>query len=128
MSWQNHSFPTTPGMIPPFIPGSRADGIIDAVVIAMIVIVPIMWWSIWQARRGKRRLHRKVQSVLAMVLGIAVLIFEINVRLVGWQDGQADQSLLRHLGLPHAHHSYHHRLLHAAARIYLVFSAMRLAS
>ena len=58
----------------------------DFVVVAMVLVVPVMWWSIWLSR-AKRHfpLHRAVQTVLAVVLLLAVIGFEVDVRLNGWE-------------------------------------------
>jgi hypothetical protein len=59
---------------------------IDLVFTAMIVIVPILWTSVWFAHRKKNyERHKWTQIVLATVLGVTVLAFEIEMRLSGWR-------------------------------------------
>ena len=65
--------------------GTRASLMMDLVVVAMALVLPVMWWSIGQVRRGRYVLHRRVQIVLSAALLIAVVGFEIDVRLNGWQ-------------------------------------------
>ena len=65
---------------------------LDVVFLAMLLVVPVLFWSIWQAR-GRQRfsLHRQVQLVLAMVLMGTVLAFEIDMRFfTDWEVEAAD--------------------------------------
>ena len=67
--------------------GTRASLMLDVVFVVMFVVVPVMAWSIWQVRRHRRYvLHKRVQLALASVLLVAVLAFEIDMRMNGWQD------------------------------------------
>ena len=61
--------------------GTGAPFMMDVVVIALFVINPALFWSIQQAKNGKFELHRKVQLTLAIVLLIAVILFEVEIRL-----------------------------------------------
>ena len=59
---------------------------IDLVFVAMIGIVPVLWASIWLAhKRQAYERHKGIQILLASVLGIAVLAFEIEIRISGWR-------------------------------------------
>jgi len=66
--------------------GTRGSFMLDVVFAAMFLVVPAMFWSIQQARRGRYELHRWVQTSLGIVLGVAVLAFEVDMRIHGWQD------------------------------------------
>lgn len=67
--------------------GTRADFMVDFVVVAMVGILPILGWSIWLAKYGRNYvLHKRLQIVLAAVLGVAVLAFEVDIRLFGWRE------------------------------------------
>ena len=85
---------------------------LDLVFLTMFAVLPVMAWSIWQVRYGRRfDLHRRVQLSIGAVLGLAVLAFEVDIRLHGWRkravasrywrDGRLndaiDWSLLIHL-------------------------------
>lgn len=63
--------------------GTGAPFMMDLVMIALLVINPALFWSIQQAKKGHFGLHRKVQLVLAIVLFVAVILFEIEIRLAG---------------------------------------------
>jgi len=65
--------------------GTRASLMLDVVFVAMFVVLPVMAWSIQQARRGKYQLHKQVQLVLAAVLLVTVVLFEVDMRLAGWE-------------------------------------------
>jgi putative membrane protein len=67
--------------------GTRASLMLDVVFLAMFAVIPVMAWSIWQVRRhGRYVLHKRVQLALASVLLVAVLAFEIDMRINGWQS------------------------------------------
>jgi len=67
--------------------GTRASLMLDVVFVAMFAVVPVMLWSIAQVRYRRRyTLHKRVQLVLAAILLIAVLAFEIDMRFfTDWQ-------------------------------------------
>jgi uncharacterized membrane protein YozB (DUF420 family) len=60
---------------------------LDLVFLSMFAVVPIMLWSIWQVRRHHRYdLHRRVQLLLGIVLGLTVSAFEVDMRIHGWHE------------------------------------------
>ena len=48
-------------MFPPGFPGTRADLLMDVVVLSLIVILPILIWSWRLAHKQQFRLHRFVE-------------------------------------------------------------------
>ena len=69
-----------------FIPASRAGFMLDVVVVAMFAVLPLMAWSIYLVRYRKNyKLHRKVNLSIAGTLLVAVVLFEIDIRLHGWR-------------------------------------------
>ena len=66
-----------------FLP-TRASFMLDVVFLAMFLVVPVMFWSIRLAKQGKLALHKKVQINTAIVLFLAVIAFEVDMRLNGW--------------------------------------------
>ena len=63
---------------------------LDVVLVAMFVVVPVLLWSIYQVRSRQRyRLHKRTQIALTILLFGAVLAFEVEVRLFGWQERTA---------------------------------------
>ena len=66
--------------------GTRGSLMLDLVFLAMFAVVPVMYWSILQARRQRYDLHRIVQVALGIVLAIAVTAFEVDMRIHGWRD------------------------------------------
>lgn len=71
--------------------GSRASLAMDLVVVGMAVALPCLSWSISVVRRGRYVLHRRIQMVLSVVLLTAIVLFEIDVRLYGWQARAAGE-------------------------------------
>lgn len=59
----------------------------DIVAAAMLLIVPVLIFSIYQVRRRRRfALHKRTQVTLGIVLLVAVVLFELEVRLIGWRQ------------------------------------------
>ena len=74
-------------MPPGFIPVSRASFMLDVVAVAMLVVVPVLAWSIYLVRYKKNySLHKEIQLVLGAVLLITVFLFELDMRLNGWRQ------------------------------------------
>ena len=66
---------------------TRGSFMLDAVFLAMMLVVPIMGLSRYLVRNQHRyALHRRIQLILATVLLAAVLAFEIEMRLFGWKQ------------------------------------------
>lgn len=72
--------------------GTRASLMLDVLVLAMGAVVILLAWSIYEVKYRRRyTLHKWIQVGLGIVLFLAVIIFEIDVRLHGWQDRAAGQ-------------------------------------
>ena len=67
---------------------------LDFVFVAMIAIIPVMTWSIFYLARRRRKFewHKRVQIVLALVLLVAVILFEIDVRFFTDWEALAEPS------------------------------------
>jgi putative membrane protein len=73
--------------------GTRASFMIDFVVAAMIVILPMLAWSISRVRSGRHyALHKRVQLALGIVLLVTVAVFEADIRIHGWRDRAASSA------------------------------------
>lgn len=93
-----------------FLPGSRATFMLDLVAVAMILVLPMMAFAIHLVRQRRNyAAHKKVMTALSLVLGVAVVLFEIEMRLVGW----------RHLAEPSP---YFNSFLFPVLTIHLIFS------
>ena len=70
-----------------FLP-TRGSFMLDFVFLAMFAILPVLMWSIYLARyRRAFELHKWVQTGLAVVLLVAVLAFELELRFVtNWEE------------------------------------------
>ena len=67
-------------MIPGFL--SRAPLMFDVVSLAMVVVIPVLTWSIYLIKRRRAfLLHKRLQVALGAALFIAVTLFEIDIRL-----------------------------------------------
>ena len=68
---------------------------LDFVVCALIVIVPLMLLSLWLVRfRRNYSAHKRLQIALGLILLAAVTAFEVDMRLHGgWENILAQQQL-----------------------------------
>lgn len=69
---------------------------LDFVVCALAVIVPLLLWSLWLVKFRRRfDLHKQLQISLGIVLLLAVTAFEVDVQMVhgGWEKIVAKQQL-----------------------------------
>jgi putative membrane protein len=85
-------------MRPPAYPGidgflgTRASLMLDLLFFAMFAVVLVLGWSIAEVKYRRRyNLHKWVQVVLGIVLLAAVILFEIDIRLHGWEDRAAGE-------------------------------------
>ena len=70
-----------------FLP-TRGSFMLDLVAVSMIFVSVALAFSIYQVRsRRKRQLHRTIQISLAILLAIALLFFELDVRFfTDWKE------------------------------------------
>lgn len=68
--------------------GYDASLMLDVVMVALVLIVPLLFWSVRLARSRRYRLHKQVQLALALILLLAVGAFEVDLQLVhgGWEN------------------------------------------
>ena len=65
--------------------GTRASLMLDLVVLAMVVVVPVLGWSVYLVRVKRNYLwHRRIQTTLGVTLAVAVAAFEVEMRWHGW--------------------------------------------
>jgi putative membrane protein len=73
-----------------FVPGARGSLMLDVVFAAMFVVVPVLATSIYLVRYRRRyALHKRLQLVTASVLLVAVVLFELDIRINGWEHRAA---------------------------------------
>jgi len=66
--------------------GARGSLMLDVVFLAMFVVTPLLGASIWLVKsRRQYTLHKRLQLAMAAVLLAAVLLFEIDMRVNGWE-------------------------------------------
>jgi putative membrane protein len=70
--------------------GTRASLMLDVLVLAMLVVVAVLCWSVYQVKYRRRySLHKRTQICLGVALLIVVVLFEVDVRLHGWETRAA---------------------------------------
>ena len=62
--------------------GTRASIGMDVVLVGLIALLPVLAWSIAAVRRGHHALHKRLQLFIVAALLAAIVVFEIDVRLV----------------------------------------------
>lgn len=70
-------------MFPKGFLGTRADLLCDIVFLSTMATPFVLAYAIRLARAGKHRQHRALQTGLLSVLLVAVVLFELDVRLSG---------------------------------------------
>jgi putative membrane protein len=69
-----------------FLPGSRATFMLDLVAVAMFAVLPMLAFGIRLVRVDRNYIvHKSAMSTIAIVLAVAVILFEIEMRVVGWR-------------------------------------------
>jgi putative membrane protein len=70
---------------------TRAPLMIDVVCLAMIGVVLVLAWSVYQVKvRHRYQLHKWTQITLGAVLLVVVILFEVDIRLHGWEERAAN--------------------------------------
>lgn len=70
--------------------GTRASLMMDLMVLVMALVTVVLVWSVYQVKVRRRfGLHRRVQIPLGLGLLVAVVLFELDVRLNGWEERAA---------------------------------------
>jgi putative membrane protein len=76
--------------------GYPTSFMLDFVVVALVVIVPVLLYSLWLVKfKRNYAAHRRLQILLGVVLLVAVGAFEVDLQIVhgGWQNIVARQPL-----------------------------------
>lgn len=88
-------------MIDGFLPFSRAPGVLDLVALALFVILPVLGYSIYLVRVKKSYdAHRKLQIGLSIALLVAITVFEVDMRVHGWEQFAEDSRFYETLVYP----------------------------
>ncbi len=76
--------------------GYRTSFMLDFVVVALVLIVPVLLYSLYAVKiRQQYKLHRNLQLLLGIVLLVAVALFEYDLQFVqkGWQNVVAKRAI-----------------------------------
>jgi hypothetical protein len=78
------------GGIDGFLPIGRGSLMLDVVFLAMFVVVPLLAASVYLVKwQGRYVLHKRLQLAMAAVLLVAVVLFEVDIRVNGWESRAA---------------------------------------
>jgi uncharacterized membrane protein YozB (DUF420 family) len=67
--------------------GTRGSLMLDLVFLTMFAVLPVLGWSVYRARyRQDYGRHRRTQLTLGSLLLLAVVAFEVDIRVHGWMD------------------------------------------
>ncbi|MEK6578464.1 MAG: DUF420 domain-containing protein [Bdellovibrionota bacterium] len=70
-------------MFGPSFLGTRADALMDLVILSLIIVVPALFVSYSEVKRKRFKKHRNIQVGLASVLTVAVGLFEYDLKSLG---------------------------------------------
>lgn len=70
-------------MLPQGFLGTRGDILMDLVVLSLIAIIPLLVYSFRLARQKRYAEHKRLQVVLASVLAVVVVLFEVDMQMAG---------------------------------------------
>ena len=62
--------------------GTRASLGMDVVLVGLLALLPVLAWSIGLVRRGRYAAHKALQLFIVVALAAAIVVFEIDIRLV----------------------------------------------
>jgi hypothetical protein len=62
--------------------GTRASFGMDLVLVGLIALLPVLAWSIHLVRNRAYTAHKRLQIFIAAALLVAIVVFEIDVRLI----------------------------------------------
>ncbi len=62
--------------------GTRASLGMDVVLVGLIALLPVLAWSVALVRRGAYAAHKRLQLFIVVALLAAIIVFEIDVRLI----------------------------------------------
>src|SRR5690349_1711982 len=64
--------------------GTPASLMLDVVVCSLVIVVPVLLWSIWLVKWRRNYLaHKRVQILLFTAIFTVVVLFEADMRLSG---------------------------------------------
>jgi putative membrane protein len=70
--------------------GTRAPLMVDVVCVAMLGVLVVLAWSIYQVKIRRRfHVHKWTQITLGVILLAVVILFEVDIRLHGWEERSA---------------------------------------
>ena len=68
--------------------GYKSSFMLDVVALSLLIVVPLLVWSLYLVKVMRRYVaHRRLQTLLGLVLLVAVSAFEIDMRMQGGIDG-----------------------------------------
>ena len=70
-------------MFPPGFFGTRADILVDLVILSLVLFVPLLIFSYVKVKGKNYRLHRNIQIGMASVLAVVVSFFEYDIKKSG---------------------------------------------
>jgi hypothetical protein len=81
---QTDVFPGIDGFL-----GFRGSLMLDVVFLAMFAVLPVLSVSIYLVKQRRYDLHKKLQLMLGIVLLLAVVAFEVDMRFNDWKPRAA---------------------------------------
>ena len=79
--------------------GSRADFLIDTLVVSLVIVLAALAYSLGRARKGRYRTHRALQLGIGLAVAVELLVFELDIRLRGGWSALTSGSSLAGTGI-----------------------------
>ena len=96
-----------------FLPFGRGSLMMDLVVVAMALVIPALLLGIREAKAKRWGRHKAINGITGVVLVLAVVAFEIDVRVNGWREAASESP-------------YYDSLVFPALYLHLVFAVSSL--
>lgn len=69
---------------PPSMFGARCDVLMDIVTLSMLIILPLLWYSVKKVKHQHNyAVHKKIQITMFVILFFVVLLFEYDMKQNG---------------------------------------------
>ena len=69
-----------------FIPLSRASLSFDIIVVILLIVFPILFYSISLVKKKQYKKHQFFQILIASILLVALILFEIDININDWKQ------------------------------------------
>lgn len=115
---------------PPSFLGARCDVLMHIVVISMVIILPLLWYSYKKVKNQHQyKLHKNIQLTMFVILFFVVLLFEYDMQQNGgifnMVKGSAYENTFFLNFMIYFHTFFHHNLINLDHPHHSIFVEIR---